>query len=124
MTGSTTSSLAVAFDVFGFVPQRVRARTHTRTRTHVALQIVTGKGQPDVASRLFLKLLKTSLNLPILALMDSDPHGVRIMSVAAVTAACWLWVGGMSWAGGGVGGVESVWRWEVWNWWLGWWVRA
>jgi len=41
--------------------------------------IVTGKGQPDVASRLFLRKLKQALKIPILALMDSDPHGIRIM---------------------------------------------
>ena len=37
---------------------------------------MTAKGQPDVASRLFLKKLKTTLNLPVLGLVDSDPYGV------------------------------------------------
>eukprot|EP00051_Salpingoeca_urceolata_P013765 m.174200 g.174200 ORF g.174200 m.174200 type:complete len:140 (-) comp17889_c0_seq9:763-1182(-) len=40
--------------------------------------IVTGKGQPDVATRLFLKKLKVSLNIPILGLFDSDPHGLKV----------------------------------------------
>ncbi len=39
--------------------------------------IVTGKGQPDVATRLFLKMIKTALNIPILGLFDSDPHGLK-----------------------------------------------
>uniref|UniRef100_A0A0C9RZ90 DNA topoisomerase 6 subunit A n=1 Tax=Wollemia nobilis TaxID=56998 RepID=A0A0C9RZ90_9CONI len=42
--------------------------------------IVTAKGQPDVATRLFLKKLKTALKLPVLALVDSDPYGLRILS--------------------------------------------
>lgn len=37
--------------------------------------ILTAKGQPDVATRLFLRRLKTSLNIPVLALVDSDPYG-------------------------------------------------
>ena len=43
--------------------------------------IITAKGQPDVATRLFLRRLRTELNIPILALMDSDPHGLKILSV-------------------------------------------
>eukprot|EP00041_Stephanoeca_diplocostata_P026779 m.727925 g.727925 ORF g.727925 m.727925 type:complete len:429 (-) comp23039_c0_seq5:2990-4276(-) len=43
--------------------------------------IITGKGQPDVSTRLFLKLMKTSLNIPILGVFDSDPFGLKIMSV-------------------------------------------
>ena len=43
--------------------------------------IMTAKGQPDVASRLFLKRLKTELQIPILGLVDSDPYGLKILSV-------------------------------------------
>ncbi len=43
--------------------------------------IVTAKGQPDVATRLFLKKLKQTLNIPVLALVDSDPYGLKILSV-------------------------------------------
>ena len=43
--------------------------------------IVTAKGQPDVATRLFLKKLKSTLNIPVLALVDSDPYGLKILSV-------------------------------------------
>lgn len=43
--------------------------------------IVTAKGQPDVATRLFLKRMKTELKLPVLALVDSDPYGLKILSV-------------------------------------------
>ncbi len=43
--------------------------------------IITAKGQPDVATRMFLRKLKNELQLPVLALMDSDPYGVKIMSV-------------------------------------------
>uniref|UniRef100_A0A7R9VR90 DNA topoisomerase 6 subunit A n=1 Tax=Chlamydomonas euryale TaxID=1486919 RepID=A0A7R9VR90_9CHLO len=43
--------------------------------------ILTAKGQPDVATRLFLRKLKTELNIPVLGLVDSDPYGLKILSV-------------------------------------------
>eukprot|EP00891_Asterochloris_glomerata_P001864 jgi/Astpho2/1864/Aster-00389 len=43
--------------------------------------ILTAKGQPDVATRLFLKKLKDTLRIPVLALVDSDPYGLKILSV-------------------------------------------
>lgn len=43
--------------------------------------IITAKGQPDVATRLFLKKLKDTLRIPILGLVDSDPYGLKILSV-------------------------------------------
>lgn len=41
--------------------------------------IITAKGSPDVATRLLLRRLKMELNLPVLALMDSDPYGLKIL---------------------------------------------
>jgi meiotic recombination protein SPO11 len=38
--------------------------------------VITAKGQPDVATRLFLKKLKTTLGIPVLGLVDSDPYGM------------------------------------------------
>lgn len=43
--------------------------------------IITAKGQPDVASRMFLRRLKEELRIPVLALVDSDPSGLKILSV-------------------------------------------
>ena len=43
--------------------------------------IVTAKGQPDVATRLFLRKLKQTLKIPVLGLVDSDPYGLKILSV-------------------------------------------
>jgi meiotic recombination protein SPO11 len=43
--------------------------------------ILTAKGQPDVATRLFLRRLKVELKLPVLAMVDSDPYGLKILSV-------------------------------------------
>ena len=43
--------------------------------------VITAKGQPDVATRLFLKKLKTQLKIPVLGLVDSDPFGLKILSV-------------------------------------------
>ena len=42
--------------------------------------ILTAKGQPDVATRLFLRKLRMALKLPVLALVDSDPYGLKILS--------------------------------------------
>ena len=43
--------------------------------------IITGKGQPDVATRLFLRKIREQLKIPVLALVDSDPYGLKILSV-------------------------------------------
>ena len=43
--------------------------------------IITAKGQPDVATRLFLSKLKRDLRVPVLALVDADPYGLKIISV-------------------------------------------
>mmetsp|Transcript_7129 Transcript_7129/g.9308 ORF Transcript_7129/g.9308 Transcript_7129/m.9308 type:complete len:543 (-) Transcript_7129:27-1655(-) len=43
--------------------------------------VITAKGQPDVATRLFLKKLKRTLNIPVFGLVDSDPYGLKILSV-------------------------------------------
>ena len=43
--------------------------------------LITGKGQPDVATRMFLSRLKQELKIPVLAFVDSDPYGLKILSV-------------------------------------------
>jgi meiotic recombination protein SPO11 len=43
--------------------------------------IITAKGQPDVATRLFLKKVKETLRIPVLCLVDADPYGLKILSV-------------------------------------------
>ncbi|MGQ4892519.1 MAG: hypothetical protein ACP6IP_08535 [Candidatus Njordarchaeia archaeon] len=48
--------------------------------------IITGKGQADIGTRKFLKMLVKELNLPVFALVDSDPYGLHIMLVYAVGA--------------------------------------
>lgn len=48
--------------------------------------VITAKGQPDVATRLFLKKLKSTLNLAVLGLVDSDPYGLK--------ASMWRWLVG------------------------------
>ena len=47
--------------------------------------IITAKGQPDVGTRLFLKKVSEELDIPVLALMDSDPYGLKILSVSRTT---------------------------------------
>ncbi len=46
--------------------------------------IITAKGQPDMATRMFLKKIHDELKLPILALMDSDIYGFEILRVYSV----------------------------------------
>ena len=43
--------------------------------------VITAKGQPDVATRMFLSRLYTELQIPVLGLVDSDPYGLKILSV-------------------------------------------
>jgi meiotic recombination protein SPO11 len=43
--------------------------------------VITAKGQPDVASRMFLSRITTELKIPVLGLFDSDPYGLKILSV-------------------------------------------
>ena len=43
--------------------------------------VITAKGQPDVATRMFLARLKAELKIPVLGLVDSDPYGLKILSV-------------------------------------------
>ena len=42
---------------------------------------VSGKGQPDVATRQFLRKMREELQIPVLGLVDSDPYGLKILSV-------------------------------------------
>ncbi|KAK5646375.1 hypothetical protein RI129_004839 [Pyrocoelia pectoralis] len=42
--------------------------------------LVTGKGVPDVNTRLFLRILRDHLRIPIFILVDADPYGIDIMS--------------------------------------------
>ncbi|XP_026885851.1 meiotic recombination protein SPO11 isoform X2 [Electrophorus electricus] len=43
--------------------------------------IITGKGVPDVNSRLMVRKLWDTLHIPVFALMDGDPHGIEIMCI-------------------------------------------
>ncbi|XP_017929218.1 meiotic recombination protein SPO11 [Manacus vitellinus] len=43
--------------------------------------MVTGRGVPDLNTRLLVRKLWDSFQIPIFSLMDADPHGVEIMCV-------------------------------------------
>ncbi|XP_069383485.1 meiotic recombination protein SPO11 isoform X2 [Paralichthys olivaceus] len=43
--------------------------------------IITGKGVPDVNSRLMVRKLWDALHIPTFALVDADPHGIEIMCI-------------------------------------------
>lgn len=46
--------------------------------------IITAKGQPDMATRMFLKKINDELKLPMLAIMDADIYGFEILRVYSV----------------------------------------
>jgi meiotic recombination protein SPO11 len=46
--------------------------------------IITAKGQPDMATRMFLKKIDKELKLPIVAIMDADVYGFEILRVYSV----------------------------------------
>ncbi|XP_062282844.1 meiotic recombination protein SPO11 [Scomber scombrus] len=48
---------------------------------HSPCIIITGKGVPDVNSRLMVRKLWDTLHIPIFALVDADPHGIEIMCI-------------------------------------------
>lgn len=43
--------------------------------------LLTGKGFPDINTRMLLKELQRQLKIPALGLVDADPHGIDIMCV-------------------------------------------
>lgn len=43
--------------------------------------MITGKGFPDINTRMLLKKLQESLQIPAFALVDADPHGIEIMCI-------------------------------------------
>ncbi|XP_018049212.1 PREDICTED: meiotic recombination protein W68 [Atta colombica] len=43
--------------------------------------LVTGKGYPDVATRMFVKILSEKMELPIYIVVDADPFGIDIMLI-------------------------------------------
>ncbi|XP_060602471.1 meiotic recombination protein SPO11-like isoform X3 [Ruditapes philippinarum] len=44
-------------------------------------QTQMGKGFPDMNTRMLLKILWDNFSIPILVLVDADPHGIEIMTV-------------------------------------------
>ncbi|XP_033825780.1 meiotic recombination protein SPO11 [Periophthalmus magnuspinnatus] len=43
--------------------------------------MITGKGVPDVNSRLMVRKLWDTLHVPVFALVDADPYGIEIMCI-------------------------------------------
>ncbi|XP_069846242.1 meiotic recombination protein SPO11 [Dipodomys merriami] len=43
--------------------------------------MVTGKGVPDLNTRLLVKKLWDTFHMPMLTLVDADPHGIEIMCI-------------------------------------------
>lgn len=43
--------------------------------------LITGKGYPDISTRLFLKKIVMSKDIKVYCLVDGDPYGIHIMTV-------------------------------------------
>lgn len=43
--------------------------------------LITGKGYPDIGTRMLIKLLSEKLDIPIYIIVDADPFGMDIMCV-------------------------------------------
>ncbi|XP_048515545.1 meiotic recombination protein SPO11 [Athalia rosae] len=43
--------------------------------------LITGKGYPDINTRMLVSLLGNRLNIPVYVLVDADPFGVEIMCI-------------------------------------------
>ncbi|XP_034233786.1 meiotic recombination protein SPO11 [Thrips palmi] len=62
--------------------------------------LITAKGYPDVSTRVLLARLEAQLKVPILAVVDADPHGIHIMCVYRFgTKTCPLPIKSMRWLG-------------------------
>ncbi len=46
--------------------------------------LVTASGQPDMATRMFIKRIYEELSLPILGFLDADPYGLDILRVYSI----------------------------------------
>lgn len=46
--------------------------------------LVTASGQPDIATRLFVKKIREELDIPVLGFMDADPYGFEILRVYTI----------------------------------------
>ncbi|XP_060793873.1 meiotic recombination protein SPO11 isoform X2 [Neoarius graeffei] len=76
--------------------------------------IITGKGVPDVNSRLMVRKLWETLHIPVFALVDADPYGIEIMctykygSISMAFEAPTLTVCSMLWLGLLPSDIESL----------------
>eukprot|EP00970_Alexandrium_tamarense_P010159 scaffold2045_cov203-Alexandrium_tamarense.AAC.22 len=66
--------------VSSFIPLRNRIQEDRFYQRYPCI-VITAKGQPDVATRMFLSRITSELQIPVLALVDSDPYGLKILSV-------------------------------------------
>ncbi len=51
---------------------------------YVPCILITASGQPDMATRLFIKKMYQELKIPILGFLDADPYGLDILRVYSI----------------------------------------
>ncbi|XP_059469188.1 meiotic recombination protein SPO11 [Neocloeon triangulifer] len=77
--------------------------------------LITGKGYPDLSTRLLVKMIWDKLKLPIFILVDADPHGIDIMctyrfgSMAMCQFAAALAMPEIKWIGVHPSDIDKLW---------------
>jgi DNA topoisomerase VI subunit A len=75
---------------------------YTATECEIVQKGAADKNKSCLCARLFLKRLRDVLRIPVLALVDADPYGLKILSVymkgacllISYSAVCfWIFVG-------------------------------
>ncbi|XP_035561716.1 meiotic recombination protein SPO11 isoform X11 [Canis lupus familiaris] len=64
----------------GLIAGNLRYIEEDGTRVHCTCG-ATGKGVPDLNTRLLVKKLWDTFHIPVFALVDADPHGIEIMCI-------------------------------------------
>ncbi|XP_040187152.1 meiotic recombination protein SPO11 [Rana temporaria] len=93
---TTSSGVLIPSNVDGIRDMRTQARFVLIIEKDATLQrlldddfcgkcgpciLITGKGVPDLNTRLFLRKLWDTFRVPIFTLVDCDPHGIEIMCI-------------------------------------------
>ncbi|XP_077314620.1 meiotic recombination protein SPO11 isoform X2 [Lithobates pipiens] len=93
---STSSGVLIPSNVDGILDMRTHARFVLIIEKDATLQrlldddfcgncgpciLITGKGVPDLNTRLFVRKLWDTFQIPIFTLVDGDPHGIEIMCI-------------------------------------------
>ncbi|OWK59096.1 Meiotic recombination protein SPO11 [Lonchura striata] len=78
------SDVSLMLKILSMIYKMVQSNTYATKRQslcHLMFKELKGRGVPDLNTRLLVRKLWDSFQIPIFTLMDADPHGVEIMCV-------------------------------------------